>query len=547
MDDKLRRPNWLFVFSSILLLLNACTPATETVTSPPNILLILVDDMGYSDLSCYGSEIATPHIDSLAYNGLRLTQFYNAARCCPTRAALLTGLYPHQAGMGHQNQDKGLPSYSGRINENATTIAEVLQRQGYATYQVGKWHVGNTEPFWPGNKGFDQYLTLIEGAMSYFNDWPWAKNQDTLEMRYNGSKYRTSPDFFATDTFSDTAAAFIHRHDRAQPFFMYLAYNAPHWPLHVRPEDRDLYDGIYNEGWAPIRENRLKKMQELGIIETDVELTEPYPTVPDWDTLSIVARSEWSDKMELYAAVMHRLDLGVGKVVQALRESGQLNSTLILFLSDNGACQEDPLGPWITYPNDGEAGGPFSFPAYELPWANVSNTPYRLFKSFLHEGGMRTPFIAHWPEQIQAGQIDRTSVGHIIDVLPTLANIAEAPYPTQIGQRNITPTAGHSLSKVLKGIPDNSGRTLFWEHQFNRAVRDGDWKLVSARRLPGQDSKGEWELYHLPSDPTEINNLATEHPEKVEAMARQYQIWADSVGAYDKATLQQLTQQKKSQ
>lgn len=547
MDDKLRRSNWLFAFSSILLLLNACTPATETAPSQPNILLILVDDMGYSDLSCYGSEIATPHIDSLAYNGLRLTQFYNAARCCPTRAALLTGLYPHQAGMGHQNQDKGLPSYRGRINGKATTIAEVLQQRGYTNYQVGKWHVGNTAPFWPGNKGFDQYLTLIEGAMSYFNAWPWAKNQDTLEMRYNGRAYQTPPDFFATDTFSDTAAAFIQRHDTAQPFFMYLAYNAPHWPLHVRQEDRDLYDGIYDDGWAPIRENRLNKMKELGIISPEMELTNPYPTVPDWDTLSLEAKEDWSTKMELYAAVMHRLDLGVGKVVQALRESGQLDNTLILFLSDNGACQEDPLGPWITYPNDGEAGGPYSFPAYELPWANVSNTPFRLFKSFLHEGGMRTPFIAHWPGRIPAGQIDRSSVGHIIDVLPTLANIADTPYPTQIGQRRITPAAGQSLTEVLQGVPDTSDRILFWEHQFNRAVRDGDWKLVSAHRLPGQGRNGEWELYHLPSDPTEINDLAEAHPEKVEAMARQYQIWADSVGAYDRIRLKQLIEQRKSQ
>jgi arylsulfatase len=233
--------------------------------------------------------------------------------------------------------------------------------------------------------------------------------------------------------------------------------------------------------------------------------------------------------------------------VQALRESGQLNNTLILFLSDNGACPEDPLGPWITYPTDGEAGGPYSFPAYELPWANVSNTPFRLFKSFLHEGGMRTPFIAHWPGQIPAGQIDHSSVGHIIDVLPTLTNVANASYPTQIGQRRITPAPGQSLVEVLQGVPDTSDRILFWEHQFNRAIREGDWKLVSAHWLPEQGKQGKWELYHLPSDPTEINNLAETHPEKVKAMARQYQTWADSVGAYDKATLQQRTQQKKSQ
>lgn len=209
----------------------------DTSSTRPNILVILVDDMGYSDLSCYGSEIATPNIDALAKGGMRMTQFYNAARCCPSRAALLTGLYPHQAGMGHQNQDRGLQSYRGRINPEALTIGQVLKSQGYITYQVGKWHVGDPEAYWPGNKGFDQSLTLIPGAMSYFNAWPWAKGQDTLELRYNGQAYRTGNDFFATTTFSDTAAAFIQRHNPDKPFFMYLAYNAPHWPLHVLPED----------------------------------------------------------------------------------------------------------------------------------------------------------------------------------------------------------------------------------------------------------------------------------------------------------------------
>ena len=524
-------------------LFQACSTETskKASTNRPNILLILVDDMGYSDLSCYGSEIVTPNIDALAYGGLRMTQFYNAARCCPSRAALLTGLYPHQAGMGHQNKDWGLPSYSGKINENAVTIAQALKQGGYTNYQVGKWHVGNTEAHWPAAKGFDQYLTLIEGAMSYFNQWPWAKGQDTLEMRYNGTAYHAPANFFATDAFSDTATAFIERHNQDNPFFMYLAYNAPHWPLHVKPEDKDLYRGKYDQGWDAIRQARFKRMQELEIVNTNTTLTERFGTVPDWESLLEEEKADWIEKMELYAAVMHRLDLGVGKVMDALKKANQLENTLVLFLSDNGACQEDPLGPWIVYPNDGEQGGERSFPAYELPWANVSNTPYRYFKSFLHEGGIKTPFIAHYPKKIQAGQIQHESVGHIIDVLPTILDLAGVDYPKTNNDIEVTPTAGASLLPLFFGQTKMERvQPLFWEHQFNKAVRQGDWKLVSAWRVPGKGRDNNWELYNLAEDPVEVNNLAEEHPEKVEELITLYEAWAAKVGAYEKNALDSL-------
>jgi len=527
-------------FCCLIILIQACATKVDKKTKP-NILVILVDDMGYSDLSCYGSEIKTPNIDALAYGGIRMTQFYNAARCSPSRAALLTGLYPHQAGMGHQNKDWRIASYSGKINQNAVTIAQVLQRNGYSTYQVGKWHVGNTEPYWPKSKGFDQYLTLIEGAMSYFNQWPWAKGQDTLEMRYNGAAYHAPADFFATDTFSDTAAAFINKHDQSKPFFMYLAYNAPHWPLHVKPEDRNLYKGLYDGGWDGIRTARFESMQQLGILDEKTVLTERFATVPKWQTLSEIEKENWIEKMELYAAVMHRLDVGVGKVVAALKESGQFENTLILLLSDNGACQEDPLGPWIVYPNDGEQGGVRSFPAYELPWANVSNTPYRYFKSFLHEGGIRTPFIAHYPAQIKKGQILNESVGHITDVMPTVLALAEATYPEVFNEREITPMAGESLLPTLLDQENQIRKgPIFWEHQFNRAMRDGDWKLVSAWRVPGIGRVDEWELYNLAEDPVELNDLSKTHPDKVEKMNSQYETWARKVGAYPKSQLDSL-------
>jgi arylsulfatase A-like enzyme len=508
--------------------------------SRPNILLILVDDMGYSDLSCYGSEIQTPHIDSLALGGLRMTQFYNAARCGPSRASLLTGLYPHQAGMGHQNKDWGLPSYRGYIGKNAVTMAEVLQGEGYATYQVGKWHVGNREPHWPGNKGFEQSFTLIEGAMSYYNQWPWVRGQDSLSMTYNGRNYRTDKDFFATDTFSDTAAAFINRHAPDQPFFMYLAYNAPHWPLHAKPEDIALYKGRYAAGWDSIRSQRHQRMLGMGLLPGQSPLSSRFSGVPAWEQLSDSARSAWAAEMELYAAVMHRLDLGVGKVVEALRKSQQLENTLIVFLSDNGACHEDPTGPWSVYPEDGAPGSARSFPAYGMPWANVGNTPFRLFKSWLHEGGIRTPLIVHRPGQIPAGKIDQQTTGHIMDLMPTVLELAGTTYPSQFDKRAITPTPGISLLSAWSGAALPGDRTLFWEHQFNRAVRQGDWKLVSAYQIPGQGKQDQWELYNLREDPIESQNLASQYPARVTNLAAQYATWANEVGAYEKPVLDSL-------
>lgn len=519
-----------------------CQPVPRT---SPNILLILVDDMGYSDLGCYGGEIATPNIDALAENGLRMTQLYNAARCCPSRASLLTGLYPHQAGMGHQNRDQGLPSYRGRITANAATLAEVLGPHGYTTYQVGKWHVGNPRSHWPDRKGFQHDFALIEGAMSYYNNWPWVRGQDTLAMTYNGQRYTPPANFFATDAFSDTAASFIRAHDARQPFFMYLAYNAPHWPLHAKPEDIERYKGAYAGGWDQLRTQRHARMQALGLIDEDTPLSPRFSGVPAWDDLSLTEQRAWQVNMELYAAVMHRLDLGIGRVVAALEACGHLDNTLILLLSDNGACHEDPDGPWMVYPQDGKPGSERSFPAYLLPWANASNTPYRLFKSFLHEGGIRTPFIAHLPGTVPAGHINRQTVGHIMDLMPTLLELAGASYPDSLDGRRITPSSGQSLLPALKGEAQPGHDQLFWEHQFNRAVRQGDWKLVSAYRVPEAGRRDRWELYHLAEDPVEAQDVAEQYPDKVAEMAAAYETWAREVGAYDKPTLDRLKKAQK--
>ena len=295
----------IFILPALLLSIISCQnkPVVTKSDQAPNILLILADDMGYSDIGCYGGEIPTPNIDKLAENGLRMTQFYNTARCCPSRASLLTGLYPHLAGMGHQNQDRGHPSYRGRITSNATTIAEVLGNNGYSTYQVGKWHVGSHRNFWPDKKGFQKYFTLIEGAMNYYNQWPWVNNQDSLRITFNGDPYRTPPGFYATSVFSDTAASFIRQHDPTKPFFMYLAYNAPHWPLHAPQKDIDRYRGEYMIGWDSIRKGRIHRMKALGIVDEAVQLSERFHSVPDWTTLPDAEKEQWDLKMALYAAV----------------------------------------------------------------------------------------------------------------------------------------------------------------------------------------------------------------------------------------------------
>jgi len=503
------------------------------VSQRPNIIIILADDMGYSDIGCFGGEIPTPNIDKLAENGLRLTKFYNAARCCPSRASLLTGLYPHQAGMGHQNQDRGHPSYRGRITDNATTIAEVLKNGGYKTYQVGKWHVGSNREYWPDKKGFDEHFALIEGAMNYFNQNPWVKGQDSLKLSYNGTDYHTPQNFYATAAFSDTASAFIERHNKSNPFFMYLAYNAPHWPLHAPQEDIAAFRGKFMEGWDTIRENRLLRMKELGIVHKNVRLSEKFHSVPEWNSLSDTEKLEWDLKMALYAAVVANLEKGIGNVVGALKKTGQFENTMIVFLSDNGGCYEDPVpagAKWAIHPTDGEPGSERSFPSYGTPWANVSNTPFSYFKSYLHEGGIATPLVVQFPQLVSAGRIDHKTIGHIMDLLPTFLDLTGIGYPEKINGRTITPFSGMSLLPAFKGENQDGHHLLFWEHEYNRAVRKGNWKLVSAYKI--LDKKGiynQWELYNLADDPTEQINVAQKYPDRVTELENLYNNWARKV------------------
>lgn len=492
----------------------------------PNILLILVDDMGFSDLGCYGGEIRTPNLDALAGGGLRFTHFYNAARCCPTRASLLTGLHPHQAGMGGMVRGDGIEGspYQGSLNRSCVTLAEVLGRNGYATYMSGKWHVGETHPNWPIDRGFHRYYGLISGAMNYF-DIRKGKNPGVRRCfaRENEEHIPPTEGFYATDAFSDYAVERVNEHDTRKPFFLYLAYTAPHWPLHALPEDIAVYERRYLDGWPPLRRERYERLLKLGLIRPEWELSPQDEEAADWDSLDEGTKALMARKMAIYAAQIDRMDQGVGKVVEALKAKGLFENTLILFLSDNGACHEGgPLGFDRDQGAGGELGGVDSYQSYGRSWSNASNTPFRRHKHWVHEGGVATPLIVHWPGHTSGGGVVH-DVGHVIDFMPTFCAVAEAQYPVEFEGHSITPVEGRSLVPVFEGRSREPHPLLHWAHSGNHAIRAGGWKLVMEKARP-------WELYDMEADRTELHDLADEEPEQVERLRKLFEVWAHRVG-----------------
>jgi len=492
----------------------------------PNIVLILADDMGFSDIGCYGSEISTPNLDRLAQRGLRFTQFYNTARCCPTRASILTGLYPHQAGVGHMIQDRGVPSYQGYLNDRCVTIAEVLRTAGYRTLMSGKWHVGEDRPHWPTDRGFEKYFGLISGASNY-----WRLDEGR-KMAMDDKPWTPPPQgFYMTDAITDYAVKFIDQYGRGpEPFFLYAAYTAPHWPLHAHPQDIQKYEGKYMKGWDELRKERHRRQIEMGIVDKRWPLTPRDERAPAWETVE--DRKARDRAMAVYAAQVDRLDQDIGRVLAKIREIGAEENTLVIFLADNGGCAEEinrgvkgvPPGP------------PDSYFSYGLPWANASNTPFRLYKHWVHEGGIATPFIAYCPSIVkERGKIVH-EVGHIVDLMATCVDLAGAKYPQTFNGKPIQPMEGKSLVPVFQGRSLGS-RKLFWEHEGNRAVRDGKWKLVS--RYPK-----EWELYDLEADRTEMNDLSAKMPERVAQMAKDYAAWAARCGVKTPEELGKKTKQK---
>ncbi|QHT70006.1 arylsulfatase [Rhodocytophaga rosea] len=544
----------------------ACAPVKQENTSStkderPNILLIMADDLGYSDLGCYGGEIETPNLDFLAANGLRFTNFYNTSRCCPTRAALLTGLYNHQAGIGEMTTDRKLPGYRGYLTENTVTLAEVLKDSGYLTAMAGKWHVSNTieqptkeaqlrwlnhqetHPYfspvaqYPTSRGFDKYYGNIWGVVNFFDPFSLV----------NGTTPVTSvPDnYYHTDALNDTTVSYIREFSKAdKPFFIYLAHTAPHWPLQALPEDIIKYENTYKAGWDAIREARYKKMIEHGLIDSSKTKLSPrlnasksWKTNPDtiWDTRA----------MAVHAAMIDRMDQGIGRVINALRETGELDNTMILFLSDNGASPEvcAAYGPGFDRPGATRKGQTISYPLKKeaLPgpetvfasigpdWANVANTPFQYAKAESYEGGITTPMIAFWPKGILAekGSVSK-HVGHVMDFMATFVELAKASYPAQYKGNTITPMQGKSLLPAFQEKADAEQSQLYNEHFNARYVRDGQWKLVSTSK------DTTWHLYNITQDQSELNDLSATYLQEVNRLARQWKSWADTHQVYPK-------------
>jgi len=505
---------------------------SENAQEPPNIIIILADDMGYSDLGCYGGEISTPNIDKLAAEGILFTEFYNAARCCPTRASLITGLYPHEAGMGAMVKNPGsVPEgpYQGYLNNTSVTIAEVLKQGDYYTAASGKWHVGEVRPHWPTDRGFDNYYGLISGAANYF-DITKGKAADTKRHFAIDSMEHMPPkeNFYLTDAFTENAIKFLRKAEtKEQPFFLYLPYTAPHWPLHARQEDIDKYIGKFMLGWDVLRQERFERMVNKGIIDESWLLSERDPQVTPWNELDQEQKEKMDLLMAIYAAQIDRMDQGIGKVLSQLENMGATDNTLIFFLSDNGGSEEYGAFGSDFWGNfwDGEArpGSGDSYHSYGGSWANLSNAPFRMYKKRTHEGGIATPLLVSWPDQISEKGSLNHQPGHIIDIMATICDVADVEYPQTFKGNAITPLPGKSLAALFDGGHELEARTICWEHIGNRAIRQGDWKLVARE---GED----WELYNLSVDRSETNNLIKSEMDKAARLQEAYEEWAMQVG-----------------
>lgn len=526
-------------------------PDPEASQDRPNIVLILADDMGYSDIGCYGSEIETPNLDRLATGGLRFSQFYNSPRCCPSRASLLTGVYSHQAHMGMMTSDHGrypFPAYDGDLNPQCVTIAEALKTGGYTTLMSGKWHLtplaestsDANQTFdkhnWPLQRGFDHFYGIIAGAADYYDPATLVRDNEPIR--------EASADFYLTDGIADNAAALI---DQAaiqhKPFFLYTAFNAPHWPLQAPEPIVAKYRARYAKGWDQVRADRHARQLSMRLLQPEWQLTPRDPRVPAWSRASF---KPWEiERMAVYAAQVDCMDQGIGRILAALERTGQLDNTLILFLADNGGNYEEigrmppdakrPIymrdrtrtgAPLIPGNDPSIMPGPATtFQSYGGPWGNASNTPFRMYKHFAHEGGIATPLVAHWPRGIHASNAITPQLGHEMDIMATCLDISGVPYPAHSKAGAAPPPLeGRSLLPVFHGGRIADRGMLFWEHEGNCAVRDGRWKLVSAW-------PDTWELYNMDADRTELHNLAETYPDLVNRLAKAYRTWSARVGA----------------
>lgn len=540
---------------------------TKAMTQPeparkrPNIIVILADDMGFSDLGCYGGEVNTPNINYLAQNGIRYRQFYNTSRCCPTRASLLTGLYNQQAGIGKMTDAEDEPGYIGHITDNAVTLAEVLKSAGYHTAMSGKWHVSNTngqpnaqdQMAWlnhhkdfgdfspisqyPTSRGFEKFFGTIWGVVDFY---------DPFSLVSGTKPIKTVPkNYYHTDAINDTAVAYIKGYAKSlKPFFLYVAENAPHWPLMAKPEDIAKYKDTYKAGWQAIREARYKRMVKLGLIDpAKTKLSDRWKGDLQWENNP---DKEWDAMaMAVHAAMIDRMDQGIGRIIKTLKETGQLDNTLIVFLSDNGASAENcaAYGPGFDRPNETRNGRKIVYATKKeaLPgpettyssigprWANVANTPYEYWKAESYEGGIHTPMIAFWPKGITANRGGfNDHVGHVMDFMSTFVELAGAKYPKTYKGHNIPPTTGISLVPGFKGKHSPGHEDLFNEHFGARYARSGNWKLVSL------SDDTIWHLYDLSQDKTETTDLKSKYPEKVHQLDSLWHTWVNTHQVFPK-------------
>lgn len=519
----------------------------------PNILVILLDDLGYSDLGCYGGEIDTPNIDALAEGGVRFESFYNSARCCPSRASLMTGLYPPQTGIASfttrdPHPTRG-PAYLGRLNDRCVTLGEVLGNAGYSCYYVGKWHLHNETG--PIQRGFEEFYGY---AFDHSHDQWDAGYYVRLPA---GRRKEIDPppgEFYATDVFSEYALEFIRQGQRRdRPWFVFLGHSSPHFPVQAPAASADKYFDTYLRGWDVLREERYQRMRRVGLVDGDRwtltgrslvpvdrdDIANGFPGEPNppWDSIDEPRRRDLARRMALFAAMVEHVDRGVGRIVAHLRQTGEFDNTLILLLSDNGACYE--WGPYgfdersrrgVTLLHTGDdlrsMGGPGTYHAYGSGWANLGNTPFRLYKHFTHEGGTATPFIAHWPARIRKAGAWIRERGHVMDVMPTLRAAAGAHYPRDFAGRAVQPEEGLDLLAAFNSEPLPE-RPIYFEHQEARGIIRGDWKAVWSKRMPWDI---RWELYNLREDRSETTNLAERQPSKVRELAAEWERYARRTG-----------------
>lgn len=532
---------WMLRWLTVCVAVTACCLVVQA-SERPNIVIVMLDDLGYSDLGCYGGEIRTPNIDSLAAGGLRYTQFYNAARCCPTRAALLTGLYPHQVGLKKNGHS---------LQRNGATIAELLGSGGYQTGMVGKWHLSYCpvlkdgrhldwinhrydpgQPFvpsdtYPANRGFDRFYGILWGVVNYFD--PFSLVDGRTPVR------EVPQDYYMTDAINAKSVEYVKQFSESEkPFFLYVAHCAPHWPLHARDEDIQRYSETYRDGWHALRKRRYARLIKSGMISRGrFSLPELQGSGKDWNALDHTEREVAAREMAVHAAMVDRVDQGVGQLIEALQTAGCFDNTLIFVLADNGASPERYRTPGYDRPSHKRDGSPIQYKGNFLPgsedtygyigsrWASAANTPFRYWKRESFEGGCHSPLIVHWPQKIApSGMVDH--LAHVMDIMPTCLDVSGVPYPNEFSGHRLDPLEGRSLGAVTGDAADQP-RTLFWEHLGGRAVRDGDWKLVSLGGKP-------WELYDLSQDATETMNLASQQKERVDQMNAAWQRWARRVG-----------------